>query len=109
MIMSVDGQVYGRYDLTDEMCLDALKKGNKDDGDEYIGMSMFREAPAHMIFDNWVNTIGDFMGTKELAKPGSRDFVIDYIRLYPVDTYRVGDEEYKSGLWNYGLERVNNP
>ena len=108
MIMSVDGKVYGHYDLTNEMFLDSLRKGNDDNGTEYIGMSMFREAPAHMIFDNWINTIGDFVGTKELPIPGSRDFVIEYVRLYQIDEYEFKGTKYKSGLWNYGLERLKN-
>lgn len=108
MVMSVDGKPYGRYDLTNPAFLDSLRKGNDDNGTEYVGMSMFRDAPAHMIFDNWVNTIGDFVGTKELAKPGDRDFVIEYIRLYQIDGYTSGGKKYKSGLWNYGLENLKN-
>ena len=106
LVMSVDGKPYGRYDLTNDAFLDALRKGNDDNGTEYIGMSMFRDAPAHMIFDNWMNTIGDFVGTKEFAQPGDRDFVIDYVRLYQIDGYTVDGKQYKSGLWNYGLARL---
>ncbi len=105
MVMSVDGKVYGDFDLTNPALLDTLRVGN-DKANEHIGMDIFRDVPAHMIFDNWLNTIGDFVGTKKLAEPGIRDYVIDYVRIYQVDSYELDGKTYKSGLWNYGLDRA---
>ncbi len=100
MVMSVDGQVYGNYDLTDYDLIDCF---NNNWG--------FQQGALHMILDNWINAPGDHGGTKAYPKTGVRDFIIDYMRIYQSDKPYYTDvdhnginEGYKSQLFNLGLD-----
>lgn len=87
--MSVDGEIYATYDLTNDSLVDS-----------YSDNSGFINNPMHMIFDNWIYLDGchgaNADGDNATYSDFPIEFSIDYIRLYQTS----GDTLYNIGLEN---------